>query len=232
MSDEVSRALRELAQRHETTPPVPASEIRARAVRRSRRRRTTCTLAVAATAACVLATIVTTLHADPPDKNRHTPAAAPEPSTTRSATPATPLPADSLDLSRHTLTVGDRVLRVDSHSFDTLPPDRRLTVTAKREVMILPIHANAKTMYDVKIPYVVELRTTNRSPVYAGALTFDTKALSALDPKTGWLGMSAKDAKWFYTRVRVGDDIEITSTAPPGDGVAPSEGAGAPSTAP
>ncbi|MFI9820936.1 hypothetical protein ACIHFC_10780 [Streptomyces sp. NPDC052013] len=118
---------------------------------------------------------------------------------------------------------------VDSHSLDALPPDRRLTVTAKREVMVLPVHANAKTKYDVKIPYVVELRTTNRALVYAGALTFDTKALSALDPKTGWLGLSEEDARWFYTRVRVGHEIEITSTAPPGGGVVPSKGAGAPS---
>lgn len=232
MSDEVGAALRELAQRHQTPPPVPPSEIRGRAVRRSRRRRTTRALAAAATAACALATVATTLQSDPPDKSRHTPAtAAPETPTTRRASPT---PADSLDLSGHTLTFGNRLMRVDSHSFDRIPPDRRLTVTAKHDVMALPEDNPAtKARYDVKVPYVVEFRTADRAPVYAGALTFDTKALIALDSKTGWLGLSTADAQWFYRQVRVGDHIEITATDPPADRTtAPSGNIGAPPTAP
>ncbi|GAB2745384.1 hypothetical protein [Streptomyces bullii] len=217
MSDELAAALRELAVRHETPPPVTAHEVRARAARRSRRRRATAAVGLV-TAVGTLAVIALTPHGDAPDNDRRLPATAPD---TPTPTVSTPRPAITtprvLDLGRHTLTVGDRVMRVDSHFFDALPPGRELTVTARHEVLRLPQEAEAaKDAYFVKIPYVVELHTADRLPIYAGPLGFDTKALATLAPKASWIGLAPTDAEWLYTRSREGDRVTVTSTAVPG----------------
>lgn len=219
MSDELADVLRELAARHETPPPVDAAEIRDRARRRSRRRRGTAVLGTAAAAACALAAVAFTLHTEDPAENRQVPATASEtpPPTSAPATPV-PAPAGLLDLGRHTLTVGDRVMRVDSHSFGPFPPGSRMTVVAKADLELLPLEGDPEVGKEVKVPYLVELRTPDREPVYVGALAFDTRALGALSAKAGWVGMSITDAEWFYHRTRVGDRIEITSTVPPDAG--------------
>lgn len=216
MSDELAGALRELAAQHETPPRVGAAEIRDRAGRRSRRRRAAAALGTAATAACVLAAVAFTLHTEDPGRNDRTPTAASDGPTPAPST-ATPVPASAgvLDLGRHTLTVGERVMRVDSHSFRRFPPGSRMTVVTKDDTRTLRLESGTKFGAEIKVPYLVELRTPDRQPVYAGALAFDTKALAALSADTGWLGMSLTDAEWFYTRVRVGDRIEITSTVAP-----------------
>ncbi|MEF9906370.1 hypothetical protein [Streptomyces sp. P9-A2] len=223
MSDELAAALRELAEAHEAPPPVPAAEVRTRARRRSRRRRTTVRLGLATSVAGMLATIGLTVHAEEPG---HDPRASAESATigTPTSSPRTPeaagRPAGAeeavLDLGRHTLTFDGRVMRVDSRFFATLlAPGRELTVRAKHEVMLLRGDASAENRYEAKVPYVVELRTGGRPPVYAGALAFDTGSLGALDARTGWLGLSVSDARWFYTRIRQGEHIEIASTAAP-----------------
>ncbi|GAB2467789.1 hypothetical protein [Streptomyces incanus] len=227
MSDELAAALRELAEAHEVPSPVPAAEVRTRARRRSRRRRTTLRLGLATSVAGMLATIGLTVHAEESGEDPHTPATssgteaigtstssprAPEAATNRSAGTEEAV----LDLGRHTLTFDGRVMRVDSHFFATLlPPDRELTVRAKHETMLLRGDARAENRYEAKVPYVVELRTGDRPPVYAGALAFDTRSLGALDARTYWLGLSVSDARWFYTRVRQGEHVEITSMAAP-----------------
>ncbi|MFE4051641.1 hypothetical protein [Streptomyces sp. YIM B13518] len=216
MSDELADALRELAAQHETPPRVGAAEIRDRAGRRSRRRRTTTALGTAATAACVLAAVAFTLHTEDPGRNGRTPATAADgPTPAPSTTTPVPVSAGILDLGRHTLTVGERVMRVDSHSFGRFPPGSRMTVVAKDGAKLLRLESGTKFGTEIKIPYLVELRTPDRRPVYAGALAFDTKALAALPAGTGWLGMSPADAQWFHTRARAGDRIEITSTVSP-----------------
>ncbi|MFE2277393.1 hypothetical protein ACFXAE_09000 [Streptomyces sp. NPDC059454] len=221
MSDELADALRELAAQHETPPRVGAAEVRARAGRRSRRRRAAAALGTVATAACVLAAVAFTPHTGEPGRNGRTPAAAPDAASdapTPAPSTAAPVPASAgvLDLGRHTLTVGERVLRVDSHSFRQFPPGSRMTVVAKADGKLLRLESGTKSGAEIKVPYLVELRTPDRQPVYAGALAFDTKALAALSAGTGWLGMSPTDAEWFYTRARTGDRIEITSTVTPG----------------
>ncbi|GAA3499373.1 hypothetical protein GCM10019016_064770 [Streptomyces prasinosporus] len=227
MSDELAEALRELAARHETPPRVAAAAVRARAGRRSRRRRAAVALGATAAAACALAAVAFTLHTGDPGGNRRTPAAAPDtPDRTPSPGRTTPLPTATptglLDLGRHTLTVGGRVLRVDSHSFRRLPPGTPLTVVARSDLKLLPLEDEAgKTGgtggadYEVEVPYLVELRAPDGEPVYAGALVFDTKVLAGLAAETGWLGMSLTDAEWFHDRVGVGDRIELTSTPAP-----------------
>ncbi len=225
MSDELARALRELAAQHETPPRLDAARVRDLARRRSRRRRATAVLGTAVTAACALAALAFTLHPDDPGGRRQLPGTASDRPTTGTPTSPpvpTPAPAGVLDLGGHTLTVGDRVLRVDSHSFDRFPPGSRMTVVAKADLRLLPLEAGAgaggqeiKEVKEIKVPYLVELRTSDGEPVYAGALAFDTRALAGLAAGTGWVGMDIRDAEWFYQRIRVGDRIEITSTAVP-----------------
>jgi hypothetical protein len=101
------------------------------------------------------------------------------------------------------------VLRIDSASFATVPTGGTLTVTAKRRPLLLP-DADTEGRRSYKVPYVVELRTAGNTQVYAGALT-PQKAAGSLGTGTGWLGLRAGDAKWFYERARVGDRIRVTS---------------------
>ncbi|MFF9484167.1 hypothetical protein [Streptomyces sp. NPDC014676] len=219
MSDELAGALRELAAQHETPPRVGAAEVRDRARRRSRRRRASAVLGTAAAAACALTAVAFTLHTGDPGRDGRTPAAAPGAPTPSAATPApTPVGVGVLDLGRHTLTFGGRVLRVESHSFPRFPSGSRMTVVAKDDVRTLRLENGIKSGTEIKVPYLVELRTSGRQPVYAGAPAFDIKELAALSAGTGWLGMSATDAKWFYARVREGDRVEITSTVTPDAG--------------
>lgn len=224
MSDELADALRELAAQHETPPRVDAAGIRDRARRRSRRRRATVALGTAATAVCVVTAAAFTLHTEEPAGNRHLPGTASDVPAPSAATPSTasptpaPTPSGLLDLGLHTLTVRDRVVRVDSHSFGRFPPGTRLTVVSKADTAVLPLEANPK-IDEVKVPYLVELRTPDGGPVYAGALAFDTKVLAGLSGRTGWLGMSLGDAEWFYDQIREGDGIELTTTIVPGTDV-------------
>ncbi|WP_063759481.1 hypothetical protein [Streptomyces sp. NRRL S-37] len=234
MSDELADALRELAAQHEVPPRVGAAEVRDRARRRSRRRRASAALGTAAAAACALTAVAFTLHTGDPDPDGRPPAAAPEAPAPSAATPApTPSPALAgvLDLGRHTLTFGERVLRVESHAFPRFPSGSRMTVVAKDDVRTLRLENGVKPGTEVKIPYLVELRTSGRQPVYAGAPAFDMKELATLSEGTGWLGMSATDAKWFHARVREGDRVEITSTVTPDAGATATAPARAETTA-
>ncbi|MHC3452111.1 hypothetical protein [Streptomyces prasinus] len=224
MSDELATALRELAEANQVPPPLPAAEVRTRARRRSRRRRTTVRLGLATSAAGMLATIGLTVHAEEPGRD---PRASAESATigTPTSSPRAPVAASDrpagteeavLDLGRHTLTFDGRVMRVDPHSFGALlSPGRELTVRAKHEVMLLRNDERAGNRHEAEVPYVVELRTGDRPPVYAGALAFDIRSLGALGARAGWLVLSVDDARWFYTRIRQGEHVEITSPASP-----------------
>lgn len=222
MSDELADALRELAAQHEAPPRVEAAEIRDRARRRSRRRRASVALGTTATALCVVTAAAFTLHTEDLDRHRHLPGTASDSAAPSMAPPSMappsratrapdPAPSVRLDLGLHTLTVRDRVLRIDAHSFRRFPPGTRLTVVAKADTAVLPLKDEPK-LEEVKVPYMVELRTPDGGPVYAGALAYDTGALRQLSDDTGWLDMNTQDAQWFYAQVREGDRIELTST--------------------
>ncbi|MGM1076366.1 hypothetical protein ACS0VI_08985 [Streptomyces sp. H28] len=224
MSDELTSALRRLAADHEVPPGVPPARIRLRATRRARRRRATAALGMTAAAGCAVTALAFTLHPGTPAQAHRPPAAgsgsgspvpAPAPVATASASPATPAPLpdgeDVLDLSRHTLTVDHRTMRVDPPPDDAaLPAGSELTVAAKHAVKELPADAVIKGGYDVKVPYVVELRATDRTAVYVGARAFDAKTSATLDGRLGWTALSPTDAKWFYAHIRVGDRIDVT----------------------
>ncbi|MFI1957193.1 hypothetical protein ACH46L_19995 [Streptomyces althioticus] len=212
MSDELSGALRELAARHETSPPLPAAEVRDRARRRSRRRRATLTLGTAATAACAVTVMTLAPHTDHPAGKQHRPGATPAASPAPARTPtAAPRPSGRLDVDLRTLTLADRVLRVDLRATGRFPPGTRLTVVARISGAVLPLKSRTEVR-EVKVPYLVELRAPGGRPVYAGALSFDAKVLRALSGTTGWVGLSARDAEWLHDRLRDGDQIELTAT--------------------
>ncbi|MGA5843588.1 hypothetical protein [Streptomyces pseudogriseolus] len=213
MSDELTGALRELAARYETPPPLPAAEVRARARRRSRRRRATLALGTAATAACAVAVVTLALHPDHAAGKRHRPGAPPATSPTTARIPSTsaaPRPSGHLDVRLHTLTLADRVLRVDLRAAGRLPPGTRLTVVARSAGAVLPLKTRTEVR-QVKVPYLVELRTPDGEHVYAGALAFDAKVLRSLSGDTGWVGLSAPDAEWLHDRLRDGDRIETAA---------------------
>ncbi|MCP8710229.1 hypothetical protein QWL27_31340 [Streptomyces thermocarboxydus] len=214
MSDEIGGALRELAAFHETPPPLPAREVRARANRRSRRRRATLALGTMATAACAVTVVTFALHTDPAAGKRHrpgaTPATSPTPARTATASPSAhaPHPSGRLDVDLRTLTLADRVLKVDLRAAGRFPPGTRLTVVARTSGAVLPLKSRTETR-EVKVPYLVELRAPGGEPVYAGALSFDAKVLRSLSGTTGWVGLSARDAEWLHDRLRDGDQIEL-----------------------
>ncbi|WP_055695579.1 hypothetical protein [Streptomyces prasinopilosus] len=224
MSDELATALHELAEANQAPPPLPAAEVRTRARRRSRRRRTTVRLGLATSVAGMLATIGLTVHAEEPGRDPRAPAGSAtigtSTSSPRAPGAATGRPPGTeeavLDLGRHTLTFDGRVMRVDPHPSGTLlSPGRELTVRAKHEVMLLRSDGRAGNRRGAEVPYVVELRTGDRPPVYAGALVPDTRSLGAPGARTGWLGLGIDDARWFYTRIRRGEHVEIVSPAAP-----------------
>ncbi|MCP9996088.1 hypothetical protein LUX34_11225 [Streptomyces werraensis] len=215
MSDELTGALRELAALHEAPPPLPAAELRDRARRRSRRRRAGLALGTAAMAACAVTVVTLALHTDHPAGKRHrpgaTPATSPVPARPPTASARAPRPSGRLDVDLRTLTLADRVLRVDLRAAGRFPPGTRLTVVARISGAVLPLKSRTEVR-EVKVPYLVELRAPGGAPVYAGALSFDAKVLRALSGTTGWVGLSARDAQWLHDRLRDGDQIELTGS--------------------
>lgn len=214
MSDELTAALRALAAQHETPPCVDATEIRSRARRRYRRRRVFVALSTAAMTVCVMTAVAFTLHSpDPVDSRHRTDTASDTPVPSAVVPPRAPRPSGQLDLGLRALTVRDRVLRVDSRSFDRLPPGTRLTVVSKEDTAVLPLEGRPRRRA-VRVPHVVELRTPDGEPVYAGALDPVTRGFAGFLGRTDWLDMSPVDAEWFYDQVHEGDGIELTSPAP------------------
>ncbi|MFE0254429.1 hypothetical protein [Streptomyces sp. NPDC059010] len=217
MSDELSAALRELAAAQETPPVAGGAEIRGRAMRRRRRRRTAYALG-AGTASLALLAFALTLdlggNTDRQPGSRPpavaSPATTPTPAPTPTPTP-TPTPASgTLDLRKHSLTLGDRTMPVLSEFASELDSRSPIKVVAKRRAEKLPfdIPPDGRTM--VHLSYVVELRDGEGRPHFVGLYAPQLKALSDYDGKSSWLGLGEKDAAWFYDRVRVGDALSVT----------------------
>ncbi|MEU0899947.1 hypothetical protein [Streptomyces massasporeus] len=210
MSDELARALRELAERHRAAPRVGPAEIRARAERRGRRRRATLVLGATTVAVCAL-TVAAALTPPAEDTAPLSPTPARTPAHPPTAAPATSSPAplsgpgtaDLLDMNRRTLTVGDRVMPVDRESATALAAGRELTVTAKYDVLPPSASAVRTGRPDARIPYVVELRAADGSPVYIGYLPANARTSS------DWVGLTGADARWFYSGAREGDQVRV-----------------------
>ncbi|MCF3123291.1 L,D-transpeptidase [Streptomyces arenae] len=205
MSDDLTSALRDLAAGHETPAPVAGAEIRRRAVVRRRRRRTAYAGAALATAA-VAVTVTAGLLSGPDDHRRERPAPV--------ATDGTTRPAATVDLSRRVMTVAGRVLPVSAGSTRHPTPTGPLTVVATHRERRMPAgDFGLGGEYDLKLPWVVELRTPDGRTTYAVALTFDEKAPGTRDITRGWLGLRSEDAKWLHDRLEPGDVIAVEAGA-------------------
>ncbi|WP_416970430.1 hypothetical protein [Streptomyces sp. 4F14] len=224
MSDELSRALHELASANETPPAVSGPQIRARAVRRTRRR-TAVALGASAAAVALLA-VGLTRGGDEPGPRDRPPAAAPASSAapTTSAPPslspspspsnsiATAVPAGgSIDLTARTLTVGGRVMKLGS-GFDNSPTVKGpLTVREKPGSRTLTVTNGADgTRYNAVISSVVLLLDADRRPVYIGASdSYNADAIGTHETADGWLALDRTDAKWFYGEAQLGAVLSV-----------------------
>ncbi len=168
VSDELTGALRALAARYETPPPLPAVEVRNRARRRSRRRRATLALGTAATAACAVAVVTLALHPDHAVGKRHRPGATPATSPTTARPPAPPpRPARPARPAASTCACAPSPSPTACCASTCAPPRRfppgtRLTVVARSAGAVLPLRTRTEVR-QVKVPYLVELRTPTAS---------------------------------------------------------------------
>ena len=211
---ELATALRELAQDHETSVPVPGGEIRRRAVRR-RRRRQASFAAAGATAAGALALVLTVAltsgrhaHSTPPAATY----AAPTPPET--AMPSQVPVAATVDLSRRELTAEGRTFPISAGSPKTPTPTGLMTVTAKYQAATVPADAAGWAGYDVKATWVLRLRTSSEGTNYLLALTWDEKAPGNYDRTGGAIGLRTADAMWLYEALKPGALVEVLGATP------------------
>ncbi|MFK0112888.1 hypothetical protein [Streptomyces sp. NPDC091217] len=219
MSDELTRALRELAAQNETPPTVAGAGIRGLAARRTRRRRTTLALGTGA-AALALAAVALTLNTGtgtdhrPPAATPHLTSPAPSPSASGSPAPSgSPSPSVSavptaiigtVDFEKHTLTIDGRTVPIAADS-PTLLSAGVMTVTAKLNLERDSVAALPKATCKTADPHVVELRDTGRTSIYVGAL-------SCSDDSGARIRLGTKDAVWLYSRVQPGDNILVVTS--------------------
>ncbi|MBG0853659.1 hypothetical protein I2W78_17845 [Streptomyces spinoverrucosus] len=214
MPDELSAALHELAATRATPPVVPGPGIRARAMRRRRRRRTAYTLGAGTAALALLGLALTLLPAGNPDQppGHRSPALASPDDATPSVTSPVPV-SGTLDLPGRTLTLDGRALPIVSASDASLGSTSSLTVVAKQNPTDLTIDVPSKASAVVSFPYVVELRDEEGGPHYVGLFAPRLKGLSDFRVRGDWIGLGAKDAQWFYTRIDLGDTLSVTADA-------------------
>lgn len=200
-TDELTAVLRGLATAHETHPSVAAPEIRRRAVRRGRRRRTALALGAGAAALALAAFALTLGSGDAPARRQAPAATAPRPPA--SPTPLTTPVTGVVDFEKRALTVDGRVMPITS-GFPTRASARLLTVAAKLDLTRDTVDALARSACKVAEPYVVELRGTDGSSLYA---------YHRAAPRTGtWIGLDAKNAVWLYNRLKPGDTLSVAVT--------------------
>ncbi|MFM9444911.1 hypothetical protein [Streptomyces acidiscabies] len=207
MSDELTRALHELASAHETPPPLAGPEIRARAVRRSRRRTA---VALGATASAVALLVVgLTRGADDPAPRNHPPAASrtTSPAPTTSAVPTT----GTVDLADRTLTIDGRRMELAS-GFDNSPTLKGpLTVGEKPGSKTVTVtNTTDGTRYNAVISSAVELLDADGRPVFIGASdSYNTEGIGTYEKADGWLALNQSDAKWFYREAELGEALSV-----------------------
>ncbi|MBV1937843.1 L,D-transpeptidase [Streptomyces sp. BV286] len=213
---ELTVALHELAQRHETPVPVAGAEIRRRAVGRRRRRRAALATAGAAGAGA-LALVLTVAFTGGGD-TRSTPPAASS-ARTPPATPelsAAPVAA-TVDLSRRELTAEGRTLPISSGRARTPTPTGLMTVTAKYPTATVPGQTagfGEGKEYDLKTTWVMTLRGPDGRTNYLLALSWNEKAPGGYDITGGAIGLRSDDAMWLYKELRPGSVVQVLSSAP------------------
>ncbi|WP_326786648.1 L,D-transpeptidase [Streptomyces sp. NBC_00151] len=205
MSDELTSALRELANEAERPPVLSGAEIRGRASGRRRRRRT----ALAAGGVCVagVLALVVVVGLDGGAQRKSPPAASP------TAVPSLPTasPDATIDLGRRVISVAGHRLTLHGDSLTGDTPTVRMTVTEKEA----HLRVSSKTVgldggYSFEATWALRLTGPDGRTDYVGSLSSD-QGIS--DPDHGWIGLDMTDAKLLYDRLEPGSVVEIRPSA-------------------
>ncbi|WP_159074270.1 L,D-transpeptidase [Streptomyces dioscori] len=206
---ELTVALRELAQDHETPVAVPGAEIRRRAVRRRRRRKAS--LAAVTTAGAGALALILALVLTDGESTRSVPPAASYGVKTPPATarPSPVVAAARVDLDRRELIAEGRTLPISVGSGKSPTPTGLMTVTAKYKATMVPGAVAGWNEYSVKATWVMRLRGPDDRTNYLLALSWDEKAPGNYDSTGGAIGMRTVDAMWLYKVLRPGAVVEV-----------------------
>ena len=209
LTSELAAELGELAAAGETPPPLSGAEIRGRAVRRRRHRRTIAAVAGASAAAALALIVVLNLSHGGTDRH-------PAPAATPTAPPSTPATADAtVDLARRVIRVAGRELPLSSGAERTPTAAGRMTVTTRAsEKRISASDLALGEEYEVKVPWVIELRASDGRTNFIAGLTYDVNAPGNADHTTGWIGLRESDAEWLYRELGKGAVVDIQGAAP------------------
>ncbi|MFF9868824.1 L,D-transpeptidase [Streptomyces sp. NPDC013953] len=212
MSDELTTALRALAEERQPSPAVPGAGIRRLAVRRRRRRHALITSGLVA--ACLA--VVVPLGMRDGTASPHVGEQPPSPSATAAATTApTPEAAATVDLSRRVLTAAGRQLPISSGDARHRTPVGAMTVSAKHaEQRMTGDDVGFSGQYDMVLPWVIELRAAGGATNHLAAIPYDDRAPGMRDVTTGWIALRPSDAAWLYQNLGTGDVVTVTGTAP------------------
>ncbi|QDQ11831.1 L,D-transpeptidase [Streptomyces spectabilis] len=197
---ELSASLRSLAGSGAAPAPMAGAQVRRRAVTRRRRRHA----ALAGGAAVAVAALAFGLTSalDGGSDARPAPPAAPS---TRSAAPAA-----TVDLGTRTLTLDGRRVPVSSGSTSHPTRTGRMTVVAKHRVKRLTSESvGLGDEYDVKLPWVVELRGPDGRANFILAMTYAEGAPGVRDSTRGAIGLRSADARWVYGRLSPGAVVAV-----------------------
>ncbi|WP_051855191.1 L,D-transpeptidase [Streptomyces sp. NRRL B-1347] len=196
----LSASLRSLAASGAAPAPVAGAQVRRRAVAR-RRRRHTALAGGAAVAVAALAFGLTGALGGGSDA-RPAPPAAPS---TRSAAPAA-----TVDLGARTLTLDGRRVPVSSGNASHPTATGRMTVVAKHRVKRLTSESvGLGDEYDVRLPWVVELRGPDGRANFLVAMTYAEGAPGTRDATRGSIGLRSADARWVYGRLSPGAVVTV-----------------------
>ncbi|MCX4235625.1 L,D-transpeptidase [Streptomyces ortus] len=230
---ELSVALRELAQDHETPLVVTGAEIRRRAVRRRRRRKASLAAVGTAGAGALAALLLALVLTDGEDARSVPPAASYGVKTPpTNAQPSPVVVAATVDLDRRTLIAGGRTVPISAGTGDAPTPTGLMTITAKYPATMVPGAVAGWHEYEVKAAWVMRLRGPDDRTNYLLALGWDEKAPGTYDATGGAIGLRTVDAMWLYKTLKPGAVVEVVGSATSRPTPAPEPSASGPRTPP
>ncbi|MGC5564925.1 L,D-transpeptidase [Streptomyces sp. FR-108] len=229
---ELTVALRELAQDHETPLVVTGAEIRRRAVRRRRRRKASLAAVGTAGAGALAALLLALVLTDGEDARSVPPAASYGVKTPPTVAQPSPVVAATVDLDRRTLVAGGRTVRISAGTGDSPTPTGLMTVTAKYRATMVPGAVAGWHEYEVKAAWVMRLRGPDDRTNYLLALAWDEKAPGTYDATGGAIGLRTVDAMWLYKTLKPGAVVEVVGSATSRPTPAPEPSASGPGTPP
>ncbi|MFJ8937716.1 L,D-transpeptidase [Streptomyces sp. NPDC102365] len=229
---ELTVALRELAQDHETPMVVTGAEIRRRAVRRRRRRKASLAAVGTAGAGALAALLLALVLTDGEDARSVPPAASYGVKTPPTNARPSPVVVATVDLDRRTLIAGGRTVPISAGTGDAPTPTGLMTVTAKYPATMVPGAVAGWHEYEVKAAWVMRLRGPDDRTNYLLALGWDEKAPGTYDATGGAIGLRTVDAMWLYKTLKPGAVVEVVGSATSRPTPAPDPSASGPLTPP